>query len=575
MKIAILQTNPIVGDTEGNAKDIADKISTLPKDVDVIVTPELSLVGYPPKDILLLEGFAARCETSLLWLAQELKAGGYGHCAVLIGTVTENTTGIGKPLYNTAALLQGGKITRRFFKSLLPTYGVFDEDRYFEPRPQNGRADSNVFTVYGKDAEGRIDVSLNGRTRIGVTICEDLWNDKDYWGTHLYPVDPVEMVIQYRAEIIVNMSASPFVVGKQTVREGMVRAITKKYDVPVVYCNQAGGQDDIVFDGNSFCMNAGGAIVYKADPFKEDIIIADMENPPVVDLYHDYYPEEDAFFALEVGVRDYVRKNGFERVVIGLSGGIDSALTAVVACAALGSRNVHGVLMPSKYSSQGSIDDALELAKNLNIQTTTVHIEGIVEWFGGALEDKLPGWNNPPTVAEENIQARIRGTILMAFSNKTPKEMVLSTGNKSEMAVGYSTLYGDMCGGLDVLSDVSKCDVYKISKWYNTTLVRDTVIPQNTIDKEPSAELRPDQKDSDSLPPYPVLDTILNKYIVEKKASTTIQAETGYQLGVIEKVLSMVTTAEYKRKQAPPGIKITDTAFGVGWRMPTACKFKR
>lgn len=402
--------------------------------------------------------------------------------------------------------------------------------------------------------------------KIGVTICEDIWNDKDFWEIRRYDNDPIETLLAEGINCIVNLSASPFTVGKQRVRESMLSNTARKYKIPVLYVNQVGGNDELVFDGRSCAFDATGRLIAKGKPFTEDIIIVDLNSYSGVISNDDFTPEAEAWNALVCGTRDYIRKCGFKKVVLGLSGGIDSSLTATVAVEAIGKENVLGVLMPSPYSSKGSIDDSLELAKNLGIKTIIIPIEEIMKSYQLSLKEAFAGYKED--VTEENIQSRIRGNLLMAISNKYGA-LLLTTGNKSELAVGYCTIYGDMSGGLAVIGDVPKTMVYRIAKWLNK--VKGNIIPQTIIDKAPSAELRPNQTDQDSLPPYDVLDEILFRHIELHKSKDEI-IEEGFEKETVARVLKLVEKAEFKRKQAAPCIKITDRAFGTGWRIPIACK---
>ncbi len=544
MKIAILQLNFTVGDITGNAEKIISAVKDAASSgVDLFITSELALTGYPPRDLLLNKSFIEKTWQAASVLAKSLS----GYPPLLLGVPEANTSGGGKPLYNSAALLKDGAVSRVFRKTLLPTYDVFDEYRYFEP------------------AEPSAALELSG-LKIGVTICEDIWNDRDCSPLHLYKLDPLEKLFSSGIDCIVNISASPFFLGKQKIREEMLGKIAAKYKIPLVYVNQCGGNDDLVFDGRSCVFSADGKLASRAKPFSEDTLIVDVpgssgRREPYIEL-----PEEEIWEALVSGTRDYAAKCGFKKVLLGLSGGIDSALTAAIAAEALGKENVFGVLLPSPYSSKGSIDDALALARGLGIKELKVPIKGVMSAFAKALRPAFRGCRKDTT--EENIQSRIRGNILMALSNKYGA-LLLTTGNKSELAVGYCTIYGDMSGGLAVIADVSKTMVYRIANWLNQK--KGGIIPQNSIDKPPSAELRPNQTDQDSLPPYEILDKILYNYIELHKSAEEI-TEMGFDKETVVKVLSLVKKAEFKRKQAAPGIKITDCAFGTGWRMPIAAK---
>lgn len=545
MRIALLQLNFVVGDIEGNGQKIAGAVrEAKAAGADLCVASELGLLGYPPRDILLYAGFVEQARSKVRQLAQELKDAP----PVLVGTAELNTSGKGRPLHNVALLLHRGEIKSTFYKSLLPTYDVFDEDRYFEPGQSAG-------------------IAVIDGMRIGVTICEDIWNDKDFWKHQRYGNDPVERLARStKVDCLLNLSGSPFTVGKQQFRESMLRAIATKYQSPICYVNQVGGNDDLVFDGRSCAVDAKGNIIAKAKPFEEDILVVDLKSSLNRIADDDFTVESEAWRALVLGTRDYIRKCRFKRVLLGLSGGIDSALTAALAAEAIGKENVLAVMMPSPYSSQGSIDDSVELSKRLGIKTELLPIEAIMSAFDKTLEVPFSGYE--PDVTEENIQSRIRGSLLMALSNKY-NAMLISTGNKSEVSVGYCTIYGDMNGGLAVLADVPKTLVYRLSEWVNRN--RGEMIPRAIIEKAPSAELKPDQRDQDSLPPYDVLDAILHRYLEQHQSKEEIVAS-GFDRTIVEKVARLVKSAEFKRKQSPPGIKITDRAFGTGWRMPIASR---
>ncbi|MBD2776814.1 NAD+ synthase [Iningainema tapete] len=562
MKIAIAQLNPIIGDLQGNAQQI---LSAAQKAVDngarLLLTPELSLCGYPPRDLLLNPSFVAGMGVCLEQLARDLPA----NAAVLVGTVEENFQAHkngGKPLFNSMALLAQGKV-QHFHKRLLPTYDVFDECRYFEPGLK-----PNYFTLD----------DLN----IGVTICEDLWNDDQFWGKRSYAIDPIADLATVGVDLIVNLSASPYSVGKPRFREAMLRHGAVRYQCPIIYANQVGGNDDLIFDGGSFALNSQGEIVCRLSAFAPDLQIVEFDagkqDLQLGSLVSECESEdEEIWHALVLGLRDYVFKCGFSQVVLGLSGGIDSSLVAALATAALGKENVFGVLMPSPYSSEHSISDALALAENLGMKTTTLPIGELMQGYDRTLVNLFAGTEFG--LAEENIQSRIRGNLLMAIANKFGY-LLLSTGNKSEMAVGYCTLYGDMNGGLAVIADVPKTRVYSLCRWLNQSSilgqvetfrrnVSTEIIPQNVIDKAPSAELKPGQFDQDSLPAYDVLDDILQRLIGNHQSVAQIVAA-GHDSVVVYRVIQMVARAEFKRKQAPPGLKISDRAFGTGWRMPIA-----
>jgi NAD+ synthetase len=543
VRIALAQINATVGDFTRNARKIIDFARRAREaGAGLVLFPELSVCGYPPRDLVEKPAFVRRCREVL----DEVAAATRGIDAVC-GFVSPACPETGKSAMNSAALLRDGAVAFVQSKRLLPTYDVFDEMRNFAPAESQ-----QLLPVCGK--------------KVALTVCEDAWNDKTFWHRRLYTVDPVEELMQAGGEMVLNISASPFHLGKHEMRRQMLAAIARRHRVPVAMVNQVGGNDSLVFDGSSLVVDARGEVVARAKSFAEDLIYYDTATNQ-----GDMHPwiegvEASAFAALVLGTRDYVRKCGFQRALIGLSGGIDSALTAVIAVEALGAENVMGVAMPSQYSSEGSIRDARELARNLNIRFEVIPIGNIFESFRSELRPVFAGLKED--VAEENIQARVRGTLLMALSNKFGS-LVLSTGNKSELGVGYCTLYGDMAGGLAVISDVSKTLVYRIADYVNS---RRAVIPQSTITKPPSAELRPGQKDSDSLPPYEVLDPILEDYIEEMKTAEEITRARGIPLETVQKVIRLVEIAEYKRQQAAPGLKISEKAFGVGRRFPIAAR---
>ena len=543
MRIALGQVNTTVGDFAGNSAKIIDYAQRARgAGADLILFPELSICGYPPRDLVERPWFVQRN-----WDTAEAIARATQGIAVICGLVTPANAATGKSVKNSAALLRDGKIAFVQSKRLLPTYDVFDEMRNFAP------------------AENQELVCLRDMT-VALTICEDAWNDKHFWDRRLYGVDPVEDLIGAGGKVLLNASASPFFVRKRELRRDMLATIARNYRVPVAMVNQIGGNDSLVFDGSSFAHGPDGEVIAQAKSFAEDLVSFDTES-----LQGDMHPCDDgeeasAYSALVLGTRDYVHKCGFERVVLGLSGGIDSALTASIAVDALGSENVIGVGMPGPYSSQGSIDDAAELARNLGIRFEMVPIGDIFGSYRKALEPAFAG--RKPDVTEENLQARVRGAVVMAMSNKFGC-LVLTTGNKSEVAVGYCTLYGDMCGGLAVISDVPKTLVYRLAEYVNS---RSSVIPRSTIEKPPSAELAPGQKDSDSLPSYELLDTVLEEYVEDNKAPEAIAAAHNYPIELVRKVTCMVDKSEYKRQQAAPGLKISGKAFGFGRRYPIAAK---
>lgn len=544
MKIALAQINTTVGDFASNAAKIRDfSLRAVAEGADLVVFPELTITGYPPMDLLDKPSFIARNLETLDEIAAftaTIPAG------VIIGFVAENPEDFGKPLFNAAALIEGGEVRAIRYKSLLPTYDVFDEGRYFQP------------------AEARSTVPFRD-TRLGLHICEDAWNSRDFWDTHLYDLDPVAELAQQQCDILVNISGSPFYRGKGKVRREMMAEYAKRFGVPVVLVNQIGGNDSLVFDGRSFALNAQGEVVAECRAFEEDLVVVDADNWPAPFRPAETDEIAEIHDALVLGVRDYLAKCGFKRAVIGLSGGIDSAVTAAIAVRAIGKENVRGVAMPSAYSSEHSLDDAAALAKNLDIAYHVVPIVPGVEAFKTMLAEAFTG--RAEDVTEENVQARLRGVTLMAFSNKFG-DIVLTTGNKSELAVGYCTIYGDMCGGLAVISDVPKTDVYRLAAYIN----RDAeIIPNNTIVKPPSAELRPGQTDQDSLPPYDVLDAILERYVEQHQSIEEITAA-GFAPDTVAFVTRLVNRNEYKRQQAAPGIKVTSKAFGRGRRVPIAAK---
>jgi NAD+ synthase (glutamine-hydrolysing) len=557
----IAQLNPVIGDLLGNCDRILTAVQKLAKQgVQLVLTPELSICGYPPRDLLMNHQFVRDMEIAISELASKLPP----DIAVLVGTVSVNPQANqsgGKPLFNSAALLQDGRVQQVFHKRLLPTYDVFDEDRYFAVG--NG---SNVFTLNLKGG-----ASLN----IGVTICEDIWNDEKFWGKRNYADDPVaELATNHELDLLLNLSASPYAVGKQKLRESMLSHSAIMHNLPLLYANQVGANDDLIFDGRSMAFNSQGKIITRGKSFEEDLLVINLDE---VSLDSSRHESDDAeiFAALVLGVRDYVQKCRFRQVVIGLSGGIDSALVAAIAAEAIGKENVLGVLMPSPYSSAHSITDAIALAQNLGISTQTIPIQPMMEAFDASLSNLFAGQTSD--VTEENLQSRIRGSLLMAISNKFG-HLLLSTGNKSEVSVGYCTLYGDMNGGLAAIADVPKTRVFSICKWLNRTssllMIKQEnseVIPVNIITKPPSAELKPDQLDQDSLPPYDILDDILHKLINQHLAAAEISA-TGHDPAIVDRVVRLVKIAEFKRRQAAPGLKITNRAFGSGWRMPIASK---
>ncbi|MEG4010936.1 MULTISPECIES: NAD+ synthase [unclassified Microcoleus] len=572
MKIAIAQLNPTIGDILGNSNLILECAKKARVEgANLLLTPELSLIGYPPRDLLIEPSFIAAAAAQLQHLARNLPP----DLTVVVGTVVPNAHAVqlgGKALFNSAVLLQDGAIKQVFHKRLLPTYDVFDEDRYFEPGES-----SNYFTI--------------GELKIGVTICEDLWNDREFWGKRSYSGDPIADLAKMEVDLVVNLSASPYSVGKRKVRSAMLQHSVIRWGIPIVYANQVGGNDDIIFDGSSLAVNRKGDLIQVLNSFETDFAVLEYHEKKqdlissgkgqnssfATDLSFDPPLEDpEIWAALVLGVRDYVRKCGFSKVVLGLSGGIDSALVAAIACCAIGPENVLGVLMPSPYSSDHSVNDALELAQNLGMAIELLPIGDLMKSYDRTLADLFV--NTTFGIAEENIQSRIRGNLLMAISNKFG-HLLLSTGNKSEMSVGYCTLYGDMNGGLAVISDVQKSQVYSLCRWLNaggyagkvppSPSPSKEIIPVNIISKAPSAELKPGQVDRDSLPDYDILDDILQRSIEYHQSVSEIVAA-GHDAAVVKFVVKLVRQSEFKRRQAAPGLKISDRAFGTGWRMPIA-----
>jgi NAD+ synthase (glutamine-hydrolysing) len=543
MKIALAQFNPTIGDFLGNAARILDLAGQAKqRGANLAVFTELCLCGYPPQDLLERPAFLDRNMDELKELASKVPL------PCLVGYAGRVKSAAGKSVANKAALLCGGRIVFEQSKMLLPTYDVFDESRYFQP------ADKQM--VYSFQDE-----------KLGITVCEDVWNDPNFWPTRLYERDPVLELSKQGISVLLNISASPYTIDKKNLRFEMLRAIAMKQRLPVVYVNQVGGDDNLVFDGASMAINPDGRVAAQALAFREDLVLFDTATGQ--GEIHKLPPSEIAYAyeALVTGTADYVRKCGFKKVLIGLSGGIDSAVVAGIAVDALGAENVLGVSMPGPFSSAGSKGDAATLAKNLRIEFITLPITDVFEEYKRALSPAFG--DRPADVTEENIQARIRGNYLMALSNKFGS-MVLSTGNKSELAVGYCTLYGDMAGGLAVISDVPKLMVYELANWINRER---ELIPRSTIEKEPSAELRPNQKDVDSLPPYDVLDRILKAYIEDLHSTQEIADHYEFDIKMVRDIALLVDRTEYKRKQAAPGLKITSRAFGFGRPFPIAQKF--
>jgi NAD+ synthetase len=544
MKIGLAQINTTVGDLHGNFDKILNAYrSAVEKGAGLVLTPELAITGYPPQDLVFKSQFVPLTLERLDALHRAV-----GDVPLLTGYVDYNHEPAGRPFRNAAALLRRGKPIEKTYKTLLPTYDVFDEARYFEPAQQS-------------------DTAIVANTKIGITICEDIWTKK-YLPRQLYTHDPVGHLMTVGAEIIANISASPFSLGKPRHRFEMLAGVARQHHAPIFYCNAVGGNDQLVFDGNSLALDANGNLLAQLPAFQEHVEVVDSTAPHSALSVPSFQSEpEELFAALSLGLRDYLHKCGFKSVVLGLSGGIDSAVTACIAVDAVGKENVLGVAMPTQFSSQGSIDDAMELAKNLGIRCLLVPIQPafdvfkkqLGEIFGGTTED----------VTEENIQPRLRATTLMALSNKFG-HLLLTTGNKSELAVGYCTIYGDMAGGLAVISDVPKTKIYKLAEWIN----RDReIVPRNTITKPPSAELRPNQTDQDTLPPYDVLDEILELYVEQNMSVRDIAALGRFDVKTVRWVARRVDLNEYKREQAAPGLKVTSRAFGIGRRMPIAQRF--
>ena len=547
MKIAIGQINPTVGDLSGNvAKMVEFSRQAAGRGANLIAFPELSVTGYPPRDLVEKCGFAEQSEIALERLAFETRD---LDLAIIAGYVGRSLESTGNRATNSAAILRRGAVLLRQTKILLPNYDVFDEQRNFVP------GQKQFLWRYENDS-------------VALTICEDAWNDKTFWTHRLYPRDPVDELMQQGGSILISINASPYHMHKRELRENMFRSMTRRHNVPAVVVNQVGGNDQIVFDGSSFLMDAKGVIFASAKSFEEDLVVADLHARS--GDQHSSLPDEcdAAYQALVTGTRDYIRKCGFRRVLIGLSGGIDSSLTAAIAVDAVGRENVRGIAMPGPYSSDHSVRDARAMAENLGI---AFDIIPITPAYDEMLRVLAPVFcDTKPDVTEENIQSRLRGLTLMALSNKF-NALVLTTGNKSELAVGYCTLYGDMCGGLAVISDVPKTLVYSLARVANRR--HGNAIPESVFEKPPSAELRPDQKDSDSLPPYDMLDAILRLYVEELRSVKDIAAELSLPLELVRDVAIKVDRNEYKRQQAAPGLKLTSKAFGIGRRFPIAQRY--
>ncbi len=539
MKVGFAQINPVVGDLPGNHQKILNAYrDAAARGAQIVLTPELAITGYPPQDLVFKSRFVPLNLEILDQLHREI-----GDVPLVTGYIDCNE-GPGRPFRNAAAILQRGRAAEKIFKSLLPTYDVFDEDRYFEP------------------ADGVRPLAFLG-TSFGLTICEDIWTHK-YLPRRLYAGDPVGCLVEKSAEMILNISASPFNLGKPRRRHDMLSGLAREHGCPIFYCNAVGGNDQLIFDGNSVAFNARGELIAQLPAFQEMVAIVDSESAAMESNFQN--EPEELFHALVLGLRDYIQKCGFKSVVLGLSGGIDSAVTAVIAAAALGAENVLGVTMPTQFSSRGSIEDSLALAKKIGIKCHEISIQRAFESFKQQFTNIFAGL--PEDTTEENMQPRLRAMTLMALSNKFG-HLLLTTGNKSELAVGYCTIYGDMAGGLAVISDVPKTKIYELARWINRER---EIIPANTIEKPPSAELKPDQRDLDTLPPYDLLDEILQLYVEENMAARDIIAR-GFEEKIVRWITRRVDLNEWKRAQAAPGLKVTSRAFGVGRRMPIAQRF--
>ncbi len=545
MKVALIQTNPNIGDIAGNTARVLRGVEqALAAGVQLAVFPEQAIIGYPAKDLLLRRDVVDANLEAVDRIARQA-----GDVAVVLGYAERNRRAFGRPLFNAAALLAGGRVAARWHKRLLPTYDVFDEVRYFEP----GQAQPVI--------------EVGGR-RIGVTICEDMWSREEMLGQPLYACDPIADLVAAGAQVVFNIAASPYYLGKHPVRVALMAEHAARCGVPVLFVNQVGGNDELIFDGTSSVVDARGSLVGQARAFAEDCLLVDLDDLSATRREPEPVGPASLHDALVLGLSDYVRKCGFRTVVLGLSGGVDSAVVAALAAAALGPEHVHGVAMPSRFSSEHSRADARELAENLGIRFSMIDIEPMHAAFEQSLRPHFG--TRPPDVAEENIQARVRGVLLMALSNKFGS-LLLTTGNKSELAVGYCTLYGDMAGGLAVISDVPKSMIYALARHINDRAGR-PVIPERTLTKPPSAELRPNQTDQDSLPPYDVLDAILERYEVRLEGAGEIVAG-GFDQRVVADVIRKIHVSEYKRQQAAPGLKVTSRAFGFGRRMPIAARY--
>ncbi len=548
MKISLCQINTVMGDIAGNTAKIHAALKTAYKDrPDIAVFSELCVQGYPPNDLLEQKWFIDDSQSALDGLCDLSRH--YAPTALLAGCALPATVPESKRLSNAALLIDNGAIVFRQDKSLLPTYDVFDERRYFDPART-----VNVYEFRGE--------------RLGISICEDAWNVPEWWPDAPYAVDPVALLAEKGATVFINISGSPFHLGKQAMRRAIIQNHARRHGVPFIYVNQVGGNDELIFDGNSLVFDKNGDCRAQLAGFEEAIRTVDTAALPTLATPVDTDTLECVYKALCLGLKDYMHKCNFGKALVGLSGGVDSAVTCALAAAALGKENVTGVTMPSRYSSQGSIDDSRQLAANLGIRFKTIPIEPVYEAYLNSLTEHFKG--RKPDIAEENIQARIRGTMLMSLSNKFGC-LLLSTGNKSEIAVGYCTLYGDMNGGLNVISDLPKTMVYKLAEYINR---EKEIIPRATITKPPSAELRPNQTDQDTLPPYEILDPIIEMLVEKGNSIAQITAE-GFEEKTVKWVAEAMRKAEYKRRQAAPGLKVTPKAFGIGRRFPLAANYKR
>ena len=559
MRTALAQINPTIGDIPANTAKIIEFITRATEQgAELVVFPEMAIVGYPPKDLLLKPAVIERSEEAIHRVAERC-----GGATAIVGLPYRSPAAKGMPLHNAAAVCRDGQVVHWHFKHLLPTYDVFDESRYFEPGP-------------------RMDLAELHGVKLGVSVCEDLWNDEEVFSRQLYHDNPIHALAVLGAQLFINCSASPFVARKQAFRLKLLQHTARRYRLPIVYVNQVGGNDELIFDGNSCVVDSEGNLLAHAKDFEEDLLLVDLPmGPPRPPRPSRVESPRDGvasvYEALVLGTRDYCLKCGFRGIVLGLSGGIDSAVTACIAAAAVGPENVTGVAMPSRYSSQGSIRDAEQLAANLGIGFKNISIAEPHSTMERTLIPHFDG--RPPDAAEENVQARLRGVILMGLSNKFGW-LLVTTGNKSELAVGYCTLYGDMAGGLAVLSDVPKTMVYGMADWINSPQcpLRQRSgrppIPPDSITKPPSAELRPNQTDQDTLPPYAVLDQIIERYVEREQSARQIVAETGFDAPTVTRIVTMIDRNEYKRKQSPPGLKVTGRAFGFGRRMPIAQRYE-